>query len=305
MHAGLYPRYKELARWQPATAEIDPSSVRITEAETGEEIGHVFVALPLPGELRWLVRARLEPLQSRRFQIYFNLRSRSADETSGEPVLRSPLVRDASVYLPAEPENLVRNPGFEDSTASDANAPAEWLADIEPTSKGTLRLVKNPVRSGQNALRMEGKSGLRVGVRQRLAMKPNTLYRVALWARADARNRNELMILRILLSLTDAEGRRMTAPNVNISITDSVPRDRWKALRRLGLRRLRSDLRTPPETAFGDLKIQLMGEPRRQISLAGAVYVDDVELIEVKPQALVPPAKITAGAIETRPRGSK
>jgi uracil-DNA glycosylase family 4 len=74
------------------------------------------------------------------------------------------------------------------------------------------------------------------------------------------------------------------------------------AVRTLGLKRYRSDLRTPPETVSGDLQVDLRAQPERGFSIRGAVYIDDIELVEIQPADLVPPMTVRLGTIERAPQ---
>jgi hypothetical protein len=307
VHAGLYPRQNCLVRWpvesgallqaSGITGSIATNSFRVVAEESPSEIAHLFVpGADGAGQLRWLMPGQLDVLRMRRFWVYFD--TRTAPGPAAEPG-KAVSAEDGAALLPDEPTNLVRNPGFEIADPGQPSLPAEWLTDTNGDSKGRLELVDNPRHSGRRALKLEGLSGDRFGVRQdHIPLKPNALYQIGVWGRAEAANTNELMCLRVLAFLRNAAGRPVSMQQAQIEAAHAVSPDTWEHVQKRGLMPYHSDVRTPPDTAFCNLRVCIWGDARKEISMNGVVYVDDVELVEVRPQDLVPGVSVETGKIE-------
>jgi hypothetical protein len=269
----------------------------VVAGDSPGEIAHLFVPrADGAGELRWLMPGQLDLLSARRFWVYFDTHSAPGVATkSGEALSAAEL----AVLLPDEPTNLVRNPGFEIADPGQPNLPAEWLTMASGGSKGRLELVDNPRHSGLRALKLEGLSGEQLGVRQdQIPMKPNTLYRIGVWGRADAANTNELMCLQLLAVLRNAAGKPVSLQQTSIDKAQAVPSDAWVHVQKRGLMMYHSQVRTPPDTAFCNLSVYIWSDASREISMSGIVYIDDVELVEVRPQDLVPGVSVETGKTE-------
>jgi hypothetical protein len=208
--------------------------------------------------------------------------------------------------MPDEPLNLVRNPGFEFTDPNRPDMPAEWFPQIIGDSKGRLELVEHIRHSGRRALKLEGLSGEQFGVRQdHIPLKPDTLYRIGVWARAEDTNTNELMCLQLLALLRTAAGEPIPLQRASMDAALAIPSDAWAHVQKRGLMAYQSHVRTTPDTAFCNLRIYLWNDASREIAMRGIVYLDDVEVIEVRPQDLVPPVKLEVGRVEQRsPTGS-
>ena len=133
-------------------------------------------------------------------------------------------------------------------------------------------------------------------------MKPNALYRIGVWGRAEAANTNELVCLRVLALLRNAEGKPVSLQQARIEEAHAVSPDAWEHLQKRGLMIYHSDVSTPPDTAFCDVKVYLWSDAKTEISMSGIVYIDDVELVEVRPQDLVPGVSVETGKIQQQPQ---
>jgi hypothetical protein len=199
--------------------------------------------------------------------------------------------------------NPVRNPGFEQVDLKDPTEPSEWtLSDtsgLNPKPKGTMEIVYEPVHSGKNALKIYCTEGILFGARQeKIPMKPNALYRIGVWVRSEPTEPGKEMMMYILASLYQADGKPVETPQTRFSTGDSPPSDRWKTLKKLGLYPYRSDVPTPLDTAYCKITINLYGDSQRGRTAVGTVYLDDVEVIEVRPEDKVTPVEIQVGPIE-------
>jgi hypothetical protein len=307
IHSGLYLRENCLVRWPIEskallqTTGVDgpmaTNSFRVVAEDSPGEIAHLFVPrADGAGELRWLMPGQLDLLSTRRIWVYFDTHSAPGVATkSGEALSAAEL----AVLLPDEPTNLVRNPGFEIADPGQPKLPAEWLTLASGDSTGTVELVNNPRHSGLRALKLEGVSGGWFGVRQEhIPLKPNRLYRVGVWGRADAANTNELMCLRVLASLVNAAGKPVSLQQAWIEEAHAVSSDTWEHIQKRGLMMYHSQVKTPPDTASCNLKVYFESDASREISMSGIVYIDDVELVEVRPQDLVPGVRVETGKTE-------
>jgi hypothetical protein len=229
-------------------------------------------------------------LESRTAWVYFDVAG---------AVPRKPPAYPRIAGLDARPANAVRNPGFEQLDPKDPTQPAEWTTRENRYGKGRLEIVRQPCHGGHNALKIQCTEGYGFGCSQnKIPMKPNALYRVSVWARADAANPGEMTTMYILVYLTQRDGRQVTTPRAVIERGDSVHPQQWKQLSKLGLYPYHSDVKTPPDTAFGTVRIQLYGDGERKRPAVGTVYVDDVEVIEVRAEDMIPPVDVQAGAVE-------
>lgn len=311
--AGIYPRKDALARWQVdftsllkaggATGRVDPYSIRVAaEDEKGEQKEVPCSFLPAEGldrvtaasgELVWQMPGQMEALESRPFWVYF-------DTVGAAP--RKPTHYPPIPGADKRPENAVRNPGFEQADPNDGTKPAEWVKNeiSSPVkSKGTIEIVHEPVHSGKNALKIHCTEGNLFGCRQeKIPMKPNALYRIGVWARSEPTKPGEEMMMYISAWLSQADGKPVSTPQTRFDVSDSPPSDRWKALKKLGLYPYRSNIPTPPDTAYCQININLYGDAQRGRTAIGTAYIDDVEVIEVRPEDKVPPVEVEAGAIE-------
>ena len=313
VHSGLYPRQNYLVRWPiefsallqgtHITTPIATNSFRVIPADGSAELRHLYLPRTnRAGELRWLVPDALDLLGERRFWVYFDTQGTRNGLAAPESIVSA---GDLAALLPDEPTNLVRNPGFEIADPRLPDMPAEWSTYAVGDSKGRAELTENPRHSGQRALKFEGVSGEQFGVRQdNIPMKPNTLYRLGAWGRADASNTNQLMCVQLLAVLRNAAGQPVALQRASIDTAQAVLPDAWKHLQKRGLMPYHSQVRTPPDTAFCNLRIYLLDDPKREISMRGIVYLDDVELVEVRPQDLVPAVSVEAGKVEQRPQAA-
>ena len=314
VQSGLYPRQDCLVRWSLAPGTllqaagvaglIATNSFHVVAQDRLAEIAHLFVpGADETGELRWLMPGQVDLLSTRRFWVYFNAgNGPDSANTSGTTVPAA----DLGALLPDEPSNLVRNPGFEITDPNRLGMPAEWFPQIIGDSKGRLELVEHPRRSGRRALKLEGLSGEQFGVRQdHIPLKPDTLYRIGVWARAEAANTNELMCLQLLALLRTAAGEPIRLQRASMDAALAIPSDAWAHVQKRGLMAYQSHVRTTPDTAFCNLRIYLWNDATREISMRGIVYLDDVEVNEVRPQDTIPPVKVEVGRVELRsPTGS-
>jgi hypothetical protein len=326
--AGIYARKDALVRWNVnftdllkaagARERFDTYSIRVAaedEKGTQKEIPCAFYPAEgfdrqttAAGELVWQVPGEMEQLDSRSYWVYF--------DTVGA-VPRKPTHYPPIPGADQRPLNAVRNPGFEQTDPNDPTKPAEWAKNEmnSPTkSRGTIEIVHDPVHSGKNALKLHCTEGNMFGCRQeKVPMKPNALYRIGVWARSeptkpgerfDHAHRPELvegeMMMYISASLSQASGKPVETPQTRFDVSDSPPPDRWMALRKLGLYPYRSNVPTPPDTAYCQLNINLYGDSKRGRTAVGVVYIDDVEVIEVRPADKVPAMEVEAGAVEKR-----
>lgn len=309
VHSGLYPRENCLLRWAIESkallqktgvdGPIATNSFRVVVEDSPSEIAHLFVPrADGAGELRWRMPGQLDVLSTRRFWVYFDTHSTPGAATKPGEALSA---AELAALLPDEPTNLVRNPGFEIADLGQPNLPAEWLAMAFGGSKGRLELVDNPRHSGLRALKLEGLSGEEFGVRQdQIPMKPNTLYRIGVWGRADAANTNELMCLQLLAVLRNAAGKPVSMQSARIGAAHAVSPEAWVHVQKRGLMMYHSQVRTPPDTAFCNLRVYIWSDASREISMSGIVYIDDVELVEVRLQDLVPGVSVETGKTERR-----
>jgi len=313
VHSGLYPRQNYLVRWPiefsallsgaGVKVPIATNAFRIVAADNSAKLRHLYLPrTDRAGELRWLGPEPLDLLSERRFWVYFDTQGTRIGAAASEPIVSA---SDLAALLPDEPTNLVRNPGFEIADPRLPDMPAEWSSYAVGDSKGQAELTENPQHSGRRALKLEGVSGEQFGVRQdHIPVKPNTLYRLGVWGRADASNTNELMCVQLLAVLRNAAGQPVALQRASIDAAQAVLPDAWKHLQKRGLMPYHSQVRTPPDAAFCNLRIYLLDDPKREISMRGIVYLDDVELVEVRPQDLVPVVSVEAGKVERRPQAA-
>jgi hypothetical protein len=307
VHSGLYARENCLVRWAMESGALlqgagiagplATNSFRLVAEDSPSEIALLFVPkVDGPDELRWLMPGKSDVLSARRFWVYFDACA------TPDPAIRTGRAFSAAgmiALLPDEPTNLVRNPGFEIAEPGQPGMPAGWLAQNLRDSEGRLELVDNPRHAGRRALKLEGLSGEQFGVQQdHIPLKPNTLYRLGVWGRAEAANTNELVCLQLLALLRNAEGTSVGLQRASIDAAQAVSSDGWVHLQKRGLMPYHSQVRTPPDTAFCNLRIYLWSDASKEISISGIAYIDDVELVEVRPQDLVPAVSAEGGKVE-------
>jgi hypothetical protein len=310
LNSGIYPRKSPLVRWKAdftallrganVDGSLDVNSLRVaaaTESGSAKEIPSHFIPADgfdpraaAQGELAWQAPGEMAALESRRYWVYFDVAGTTPRTAPQYPHLGGPDDR---------PANAVRNPGFERVDPKDPTKPAEWPITDARYGEGRLEIVHQPCHGGRNALKIQCTEGYGFGCRQeKIPMKPNTLYRVSVWARADAANPGEMTTMYILVFLTQRDGRPVATPRAVIECGDAVHPEQWKYLAKLGLYPYHSDVKTPSDTAYGSVRIQLYGDGARKRLAVGAVYVDDVEVLEVRPEDMIPPVGIQAEAVE-------
>ena len=311
--AGIYPRKDALVRWNVnftellkaagATGRFDTYAIRVAaEDDKGvqKEVPCAFCPVEgfdrvaaASGEVVWQMPGKMEALESRPFWVYF-------DTVGAAP--RKPTHYPPIPGADQRPVNAVRNPGFEQADPKDATQPAEWTKNENnsPTkSRGTIEIAHDPVHSGKNALKLHCTEGNSFGCRQeKIPMKPNALYRIGVWARSEPTEPGKEMMMYILASLYQADGKYVSTPQTRFDVSDSPPSDRWKALQKLGLYPYRSDVPTPADTAYCQIIIHLYGDSQRGRTAVGTVYIDDVEVVEVRPEDKVTPVEVEVGAVE-------
>ena len=305
--AGIYPRKDALVAWQADFAALlksagvasvlDSNSIRVAaenEAGAQKEVPCMFSVAD--GEVLWQAGGAMEALESRRFWVYFDTVGTAPRKAPQYPPIPG---------LEKRPRNQARNAGFEQADAKDATQPVEWMinrsSSSSKTSKGTLSLVNEPCRSGKHALKLHCTEGNSFGVRQeKIPMKPNALYRIGVWARAEPGSMPEglSMYMYISAALYQADGKPVQTPQTRFDASATPATDRWTPTKKLGLYPYRSDVPTPPDTAYCCININLSGDPPRGRAAIGIVYLDDVEVIEVRPQDKIPPVEVEAGAVE-------
>ncbi len=136
-------------------------------------------------------------------------------------------------------------------------------------------------------------------------MKPSTLYRIGVWLRGGATNSSDELTVVISAALYQANGQPASTPQTRFYASTSAAPDQWKPLQKVGLYPYSSTFPTPPDTAYCNLNIFLYGgDAQRQRTAVGTVYLDDVEVVELRPEDRVPPVQVVAGAVETAKGGT-
>ena len=312
IHAGLYSRQDCVVRWTVDFAKlvkssgmkgvVDNESFRVAEAETQHEAACVFTATEgaVTGELRWTMAGQINALEVRKYWVYFNLQEVSMGTLNERAVVKALFVEDVVTLSSGAATNWVRNPGFELSDPKQPTAPSEWLSEVYAGCESRVTVVSGPVHTGGGALRIECVRGMVARVRQnRIPMKPNSLYRIGCWVQADPGNTNRLMVVRLYAFPVNADLGSVT--NASAATIDSgplglSPGGGWLRLGKRGAGPI--SLRTPPDTAYCVIRIEILGDTTRDISPVGTIYVDDVEMVEVQSGDLPAPVVLEAGMVE-------
>lgn len=302
--AGIYPREDAWARWRVdwgillaaagMPVPVDVNSIRVTTADDPEqetEVPSMFQSTAEAdgsgtGELVWPVRGAMEPLSRRTYWVYF------AAQGSGPhiPPRHPPIVGRTATRT-----NLVRNAGFERANGNEPAVPDDWTAAKFYGGQGSIGLVTSPCHTGRHALRISRTKGVFGCEQKHISLKPNTLYRFGFWARAEAGAGDDSPLVRLLAPLYNTSGRRVAMPRAYFEISDWPQPDHWQHVQKRGLFPYRSDVVTPPDTAYCDVRVEAYAGG------AGSVYVDDVEIVEVAPAELTPPVAVEPGAVELIP----
>ena len=289
-----------------AGADIDLNSIRLTSAgEAGRRKETPFVfnkasdfhpKTSARGEVIWQLSGRLEPLESRRYWVYF--------EVAGP----KPRPRPKLALVPgalAGPRNVVRNPGFETPHAKDPTQAAHWEAHTASKATGRVRVVSDPHHDGKRALAVTALGGRNFGCRQNhIPMAPNRLYRATVWVRSDPAN--EIGAAQVLLTvwLYRKDGGRVRTSNAKLQSRVSPQPTHWLRIDARWLAYRGKDMLTPADTAYGMMQITLYPAGRaRGAEAVGTFYVDDVELVEVTPKTRTPPPSVVLGKVERRVAG--
>lgn len=305
VEAGLYPRTDHLIAWPVDFAalmkdagvagSLDPNAIRVAvENDTGQqaEIPSRFLpgAEAAAGELVWTMSGAVTAMESRRYDVYF-------DALGSKP-------RPAPEYPPIaglekRPTNQVRNPGFEQVDPKDGKSPAEWRLMTDYGGEGSLEVVTDPVHGGKHALKITvTKNGRVACLQEKLPMKPNTLYRVSAWVRA-APGADQDADRKMYVLADPRRADNSSFPKGHISGGGAATAGAWRQLVKQGPYEYRNDVLTPPETASCSIYVAVSADVSRGISALGDVFVDDVEILEIRPESRIPPVTIEPGAVET------
>ncbi|MCL5742892.1 MAG: hypothetical protein M1541_03035 [Acidobacteria bacterium] len=187
---------------------------------------------------------------------------------------------------------MVRNAGFERANGNEPAVPDEWTAAKFYGGQGSIELVPSPCHAGRQALKISRTTGVLGCEQKQVVLKPNTLYRFGFWARAEAGAGDDSPLVRLVAPLYNAGGRRVATERAYFEISDWPQPDRWQHIQKRGLFPYRSDVVTPPDTAYCDLRVEAYAGG------AGTIYVDDVEIVEVAPEDLTPPVAVVPGTVE-------
>jgi hypothetical protein len=168
-----------------------------------------------------------------------------------------------------------------------------------------METVREPHHGGERALKITCTAGRSFGCQQQhVPLKPNALSRVSVWVRPAPGNRTQGLCLLVTAWLYQADGRKVQLSNAKFQNSTPLHPDQWTCLSTRGLAYQGTDVRTPPDTAYGDIQIGLLSSSRTADNAAiGAAYVDDVEIVEVTPENRIPPVMVEVGAVENRSDG--
>jgi len=314
VETGMYPRKDALVRCDldfaalfskagAPRASLDVNSIRVAAVDhegAEKEVPCKFLkatgfhnSKAPRGQLVWQLPGEVDPLETRRYRIYFG---------SGETRRRK---RPAYPPIPGArrtPRNAVRNPGFEDADPKDPTQAEHWAVLLGPKAKGSLQVVREPRRTGESAMKITCTAGRSVVcVQGRVKMKPNALYRIGAWATPDPRNKTEGLQMLLTAWLYRADGRKVKTRNAKLQTSTPLFAGRWIHIGTRGLSYKGKDVPTPPDTAYCEVSLQLHPSSRKKGAEAtGAAYVDDVELVEVKPRDTVPPMSVELGTVERK-----
>ncbi len=298
--SGIYPRDDALIRWRVdprtllatgMTSAVDMSSFRVVATGGGlaKEVPSVFQPVE-PGEdgtgagdLVWQMSGHIEPLERVPFAVYFDVAG-----PVPHPAPRYPPIPGAVTGR----TNLVRNPGFEQVDSNNPTLPANWMIGKFGGGQGSIQVVPSPCHSGEKALKIKRAVGM-VGCRQpHVSLRPNVLYRFGFWVRVEEWASEDNPRVRLLAPLRQGNGEPVAAQRAYFAVEEQPQPDRWMHIQKLGLFLNHSEVVTPPDTAYCDLRVEMAdGDP-------GAVVIDDVEIVEVAPEDLTPPVTVEIGAVE-------
>jgi len=283
----------------PASTAVDGDSVRLAaDDEGGKEVPAQFFRAPdfdpaqkASGVVAWRIPDKMEPLSVRRYWLYFGVAGATKD---GRKPSRVPSATHGN------PDNAVRNPGFETPDPRRSSLPAEWEVLSQAGATGEIGLVTDPRRSDERALKITCRSGRLFGCRQtKIPMKPNALYRATVWVRGDPGNEVGAVQALLTVWLYRQDGRKVRTSNAKLQKGCALDPGNWTRLETRGLAYKGKDVPTPPDTAFGVMQIVLYPSSRQKGAEAvGALYVDDVEITEVTPESRIPPPVVRLGEVE-------
>ena len=271
---------------------VDPNSVRIVALDGGTPV-EVPSVCRRGGtgtcQLMWQVRGLVQPLTPRTYHVYFDV------ERDGPGKAAPDYGRLEWADADDNGRNLVRNAGFEDPARKDPMLPEGWELEVtgEDTDGASAALVTDSVHSGRRAVRFDVEAVTsRVMLKQRIpAIKPNTRYRISMWARCPRCEDGRYVALATVW-LYDAEGKP-AARNCKID-TQLVGICDWtnpsQQTVAVGTVRLPE---TPANVAYGILGVG----PYR---CKATSYVDDIVLEPLEPEGAPEEMPIAFGDVERR-----
>ena len=309
---GLYSRHDALARGQvdftalvskagASGAVLDVNSIRLAIVDgkgKQKEVPYAFFKAEdfdakssARGEVVWQLPGEVEALESRRYFLYF--------DTLGATPRKAPQY-PAIPGAGRRPVNLVTNPGFEQVSAANPTEAAQWEVCSDGKSTGALAVVGEPRHSGERALKITCTAGRWFGCKQeRIPIKPNALYRVGLWARADPANQTEGLVVLLTAWVRNKDDSYVKLENAKFQTSVAIQPDRWVQLLTRGLAYKGVDVPTPPDAALCQMQITLYpGSRVAGAEATGTVYIDDVEMVEVVPEDKTPPVAVEVGVPE-------
>jgi len=315
VNAGLYPRKDELVSCKfdfeklmgnagKSGAKLDKASLRVGAGQVPKqkEIPS-YLQNANPDALVWRVPGALEPLENKKFWIYF-------DAQGGAPRVKP----DYPSLEDSVPEKLAINGGFEEPDPGNPRAPKGWETvsyQSKPREKGAgeFDLVESPVHSGKYAVKIRPLDGKFFFGRLKVPLKPNKLYRLSAWVKLDEGNAvTGLIAAGRALVYSDKgaspDGFHGSGASPGGFYGSAFPLfGKWTQFSINGMRidRVPNQL-TPTNAAWCNIIFFIYQDKGSAVS--NVFYLDDVEMVEVKTKTgatkEVPPMEATLGLVEKR-----
>ena len=282
--------------------EIDKSSIRLfmaDELNEKQDLPCLYKAdSPGNGELVWRISGEMEPLASRSFHLYFDSNSGKKHTPSSNLLI---INEDEAI------SNVVRNGSFEKIELEDKSRARDWKCTITGAALGSMRVVEEEAHTGVRSLQItcQSANGYYTNVvcqQEKIVIRPKRLYEVRVWIKPKGKVEPKMLLL-ITGWIYRADGKH----SLLAGGWAKFQRDRgaeiepegWHqiVIRGLAETSTKNEKLTPEDTAYCSLQLRLYRPDNGPIKDC-SVYIDDVEIIEIKSNDMMSPVEISVGKIE-------
>ena len=283
--------------------EINNSSIRLfmaDELNEKQDLPCLYKAdSPENGELVWRISGEMEPLAFRSFYLYFDP-NRDTKHTPSSNLL---IINEDEAI-----SNAVRNGSFEEIESEDKSRAHDWKCTLTGAALGSMRVVEDEAHTGARSLQItcQSANGYYTNVvcqQEKIVIRPKRLYEFRVWIKPRGKLDPKIQLL-ITGWVYRTDGKHALLAGIpgnwaKFQRGVEIEPEGWHqvVIRGLANTSTKNEKLTPEDTAYCSLELRLYRADNGPIKDCG-VYLDDMEIMEIKSNDMMSPVEISVGKIE-------